>query len=636
MANTNLRALLARTGKAIGLTVLAGVLAGALLFVWIAKDLPRPEHFTEREIDKTTKIFDKSGETTLYTIHGEEKRTPVKLSDMSPHLKKAVIATEDADFYNHRGVDMEGVFRSVWLNVKIGDLQYGGSTISQQLIRSSFLTMEKSIQRKVRELILTLELERRYSKDQILGWYLNQVPFGNNAYGAQAAAETLFDKDASDLTIEESAVLAALIKAPSYFSPYGPHKQELLARKDYVIERMAEENYIAQEKADEIKDRSISFADPDANIKAPHFTLYVKDILEQRYGADYLKRKGLRVYTTLDWELQQKAQDVLQQWGERNEQFNAHNAALTAIRPRTGEIVTLVGSRDWRGEPFPEDCIPGDTCLFEPKFNAATSKRGRQPGSAFKPIVYATAFEKGYSDDTTVVDEKTNFGVWGGEEYIPQNYSGQYRGRVSLRQALAQSINIPAVKALLNFAGIQESLQTARKMGITTLNRPHSAYGPSLVLGGGEVRLLDMATAYSVFANQGSFVPHAAIRRIETTNGEVIFRRDTPMPRRVLSSRSANLITDILSDNSARTPAFPEDSPLNITAFDAAAKTGTTNSYKDAWTIGYTTSLSAGVWVGNNNNTPMRKEPGLVLAAPIWNEFITAAEQTYPADTFPD
>ena len=427
------------------------VLTGAGIFIYYAKDLPRPEKFTEREFVESTKIYDRTGENLLYEMHGEEKREIIPLSEMPESIKQAVIATEDANFYKHHGIDFTGIIRAIKLNWKIGKPVYGGSTISQQLIRSTFLTLDKSISRKIREIILTIELERRYSKDQILEWYLNQIPLGVNIYGAQSAAKTYFSKDAKDLTLAESACLAALIKGPSYYSPFGKNMDALLGRKDYVLDRMTQEHFITKEQAEEAKKQELKFAEFASTIKAPHFVLHVQEYLLEKYGKTYLKEGGLKVYTTLDWELHQIAQEAVEKGAERNKNYNAYNAAFVAIDPATGEILVMIGSANWFGESYPEGCesTPEADCMFDPKLNVATYKIGRQPGSAFKPFAYVTAFSKEeYDADYTIIDEPTNFGVWGGKEYTPQNYDGLFRGEVTLREALAQSLNVPSVKVL--------------------------------------------------------------------------------------------------------------------------------------------------------------------------------------------
>lgn len=591
-----------------------------ILFFYYAKDLPRPEKFTEKQIAQPTKIYDRKGEVLLYTIFGEEKREIVSLEEMPQYLKAAVIVAEDANFYHHFGIDPEGIFRALLVNLRLKKPIHGGSTIPQQLIRSTFLTPEKTLQRKIREIILTLELDRRSSKDQILEWYLNQVPFGSNAYGVEAASQTFFSKRAKDLTLAEAVTLASLIRAPSYLSPYGENKAELLKRKDYILERMAREGFIEKKEAQIAKEEELVFAKTLAPIKAPHFVLYVRKILVENYGEDFLKKGGLKVYTTLDAELQELGEKIVKEGVKRNKKFRAFNASLAAIDPNTGEILALVGSADYFSNPYPEGCSPGRDCLFEPEFDVATLGE-RQPGSAFKPFVYATTFKKGYSDQYIVIDEETNFGIWGGKAYIPQNYDGKFRGPVTLRQALAQSLNVPSVKVLVYLAGIKDSIEMAKSFGITTLKDP-SFYGPAIVLGGGEVNLLEMASAFGVFATEGFKNKPIAILKIEGPGGNIIEEREIN-PKRVLSSKVANLINDILSDNEARAPMFGRNSPLNLER--VSVKTGTTQYFNDAWAIGYNSKIVVGVWAGNNDNSPTYKKPGVLLAAPIWREFIEKA-----------
>lgn len=607
--------------------------AGLTLFIYYAKDLPRPEKFAERAFIESTKIYDRTGETVLYELYGEEKREIISLNDMPEHLKQAVISTEDARFFSHHGIDFWGILRAIKINFGLGKATYGGSTISQQLIRSTFLTREKTIKRKTREIILSLELERRYSKDQILEWYLNQIPLGVNIYGVESASKTYFKKPAKELTLAESAILVASIKAPSYYSPFGSHLDELLGRKDYVLDRMAQEKYITQEQADEAKQVELEFAKVSQPIKAPHFVLYIEEYLFEKYGKNFLEGGGYKVYTTLDWKLQEAAEKAVTEGVERNKRYKAYNAALVAMDPKTGEILAMVGSADWFGDSYPEGCISGKDCMFDPKLNVATYRIGRQPGSAFKPFVYATAFQNGHDDEYIVIDEETNFGVWGGEEYIPHNYDDLFRGPVTLRQALGQSLNVPSVKVLVDLAGIQESINTARKCGITTLKESASFYGPSLVLGGGEVRLLDMVSAYGIFAAEGKRYPPISILRIEDSKGNIIEQKKKT-PKRVLEQETARLLNDILSDNEARAPMFGYNSQLYFPDYQVAAKTGTTNNYRDAWTIGYTPSISAGVWVGNNNNAEMAKKPSITIAGPIWRSFMLKALPKFPNERF--
>lgn len=587
-------------------------------FIYVAKDLPRPESFTEKSSIESTKIYDRTGKVLLYEMYGEEKREIVEFNKVPKHLKEAILTAEDINFYHHFGVDFKGVIRAALTNLKLMKPVQGGSTISQQLIRSSFLTREKTLKRKIREIILTLELERRYSKDQIFDFYLNQIPFGSNAYGVQAASQTYFQKEVSDISLAEAAVLAALIQAPSYLSPYGEHKEELLKRKDLILDRMVKEGFLTKQEAEEAKKEEIVFSKILQPIRAPHFVMYVKEYLEQKYGEEFIKEKGLKIYTSLDWELQKEAEKIVKERAEINKAYRAFNAALVTIDPQSGEILTMVGSVNFFGEVYPKNCVAGKNCLFEPYPNVAI--RGRQPGSAFKPFVYATAFKKGANDQTVVIDELTNFGT-ATNPYIPQNYDGLFRGPVTLRQALAQSLNVPSIKVLANLAGLEDSIQTAKDLGITTLTKPPSFYGLPLVLGGGEVKLLEMVSAYGVFATDGIRFPPVFILKIEDSAGNVLEKKNST-PKRVLEPAVAQLITDILSDNVARAPIFGANSPMYFPNQKVAAKTGTTDNYKDGWIIGYTPSIVVGVWVGNNDNTPMLNEPGIVVAGPIWRAFM--------------
>jgi len=697
-----------------------------LVFIFYAKDLPRPEKFTEKQFVQSTKIYDRTGEVLLFEIYGEEKRTLVSLDKIPEYLKQAVIVTEDAKFYRHFGIDIGGILRSVLINLRIQEPIYGGSTIPQQLIRSTFFGTEKTIERKIREIILALELDRRYSKEQILEWYLNQVPFGSNSYGVEAASQTYFGKSVSDVSLPEAALLAALIKAPSRLSPYGSYKDDLLARKDYVLKRMADEGLLSEDQLQEYKETEIVFIEKPVRILAPYFTLWVKQQIEEKYDEEFLRKEGLKIYTSLDWNFQQIAEAALKEGVERNKFYNAYNGGIVAISPKTGEVLAMsvgtgdyyaeplpegcisgdnclfdpqfnvvtgtkqkegvernkfynaynggivaispktgeilamsVGTGDYYAEPLPEGCISGDNCLFDPQFNVVTGTKqspGRQPGSAFKPFVYATAFKEGYNDETKVLDAQTNFGLWGDKEYSPQNYDGLFRGWVTLRQGLSQSLNVPSIKTLYligsenkienldinNFLGqegilsegLKKSLETAKDLGITTLDKPLSSYGPALVLGGGEVNLLEMTSAYGVFANNGLQIPPVSILRIEDLKGNVIYQNKKEL-KRVLPSEAARLINSILSDNEARTPMFGPYSHLYFENYQVAAKTGTTDNFRDCWTMGYTPSIVVGVWTGNNNNAEMtRKQPAATVAGPIFHQFLEQVLSNYPNENF--
>lgn len=619
----------------LGYFILALFALVVAVFIYYAKDLPDPTKIDQRQINQSTKIYDRTGTVLLYDVHGEEKRTVVPLDQISKNLQNATISTEDANFYHHFGVDFKGIARAVWGVITGNRAAGGGSTITQQFIKKSMLTDERSYSRKIKEWILSLELEAKYSKDEILSFYLNQIPYGSNAYGAEAAAQTFFGKSAKDLDLAESALLAALPQAPSYYSPFGSHPEDLKARQDYILDRMAKLGYISQEKADAAKKEQLSLAKNTQSIKAPHFVMYIKEYLEEKYGQDAIEKNGLKVYTTLDWDLQQAAQQIIEQGAASNQKnYGAYNAALVAIDPKTGQILTMVGSKDYFADSLPANCIAGKTCRFEPNVNVTI--RNRQPGSSFKPFAYAVAFKKGFTPQTTLFDLKTEFNSncppdASADEinslacYHPQDYDGNFRGPVSMRQGLAESLNVPSVKTLY-LAGIPQTIDLAHAMGITTLQDENS-YGLALVLGGGEVKLLDETAAYSVFANDGVKNEKTAILKIEDSQGNIL-EEFQPNPTLTIEPQIARQISDVLSDNDARAPIFGANSPLFLADRPTAVKTGTTQEYRDAWTVGYTPSLVAGVWAGNNDNTPMsRAGAGMAAAAPLWNAFIKKAYQ---------
>jgi len=614
-----------------------------LLFFYYTWDLPRPEKFTESPFIQSTKIYDRTGKVILYDIYGEEKRQIVSFDKISDYLKYAVLSNEDPRFYKHNGIDFRGILRALFIDITSKSKSQGGSTITQQLVRFTYLTGQKTISRKIREIVLSIELEQKYSKDQIFEWYLNGIPFGENAYGAEAASQTYFNKPATDLTLAEAATLAALIPAPSFYSPYGPNKTKLLEKKDIILDKMEKNGYISAEQKKEAKEEKISFQETKISIKAPHFVLYVKKYLDNKYGEDYLKEKGLKVYTSLDYELQEYAEKIITDNETILKNKGANNAAMVVLDPKTGEILALVGSKNWFAKPFPEGCDekgPG-VCLFDPKYDVATMGE-RQPGSAFKPLVYATAFKKGFTPDTILWDVKTEFNPNcdpGGENiispngqlcYHPQNYDGTYRGPVTMRQALSGSLNVPAVKTLY-LAGIPDSIKTAQDMGITTL-RDTQNYGLSLVLGGGAVNLLQLTSAYGVFASDGNYLPPVSILKITDADGNIIEENQT-RPTKVLDTQIARQINSILSDNDSRTPIFGANSPLYFPGYQVAAKTGTTQFFIDGWTMGYTPSTVVGVWIGNNNNTPTT-DIGIGTAAPIWNQMMKKILATRPVENF--
>ncbi len=644
LKNKKLKRILLLTSKYLTFLFLAICLFLLFLFFYYTWDLPKPEKFTESPFIQSTKIYDRTGKVLLYDIYGEEKREIVPFDKISDNLKQAVLASEDARFYQHGGIDLRALLRAILIDLKLKSASQGGSTITQQLIRSVYLTNQKTLARKVREVVLSIELEKKYSKDQIFDWYLNKIPFGQNTYGVQAASRTYFNKSGNDLSLSQSAVLAALIPAPSYYSPYGRHKNLLLERKNLILDRMEKLGYINNKELKQAKEEKIAFSDKITIIKAPHFVMYIKQYLEDKYGEDSLKEKGFKVYTTLDWDLQSYAEQVVEKADKVNLQFNANNIALVVTNPKTGEILSLMGSKDYFKKSYPEKCDekPNGNCLFDPKFDVATLGK-RQPGSAFKPFVYATAFKKGYTPQTLLWDVKTEFNTYCSPKadqkkdvfnldcYHPQDYDEKYRGVVSLRSSLAQSLNIPSVK-LLYLAGLKNSLKLAKDFGITTLEDP-DRYGLSLVLGGGEVNLLEMVSAYGVFAEEGLKTPLVSILKIEDSNGNIV-EENNKESTRVLDTQIARQINDILSDNDARSPMFGLNNALYFDNYQVAAKTGTTQYFNDAWTIGYSPSFVVGVWVGNNNNAPINKKTGIGLAAPIWRNVMEKLLKSNQVENF--
>lgn len=558
----------------------------------------------------------------MYEMHGEENRKIIPHEQIPDVARIATIAAEDDSFYAHHGIDFLAVLRALMINIESNSIQQGGSTITQQLARNALLTREKTLQRKLSEATLAVKIEQKYSKDQILDMYFNEIPYGSNTYGIESASEKFFGKKAVELTLDEAAFLAALPKAPTYYSPYGKNTFALKVRQNKILDRIASLGLIDSEKINEAKKidtfaKIIPFSEA---IEAPHFVMYVRDELEKMYGKKAMKEGGLKVYTTLDYDMQKNAEKIISEEADGNlKKYGASNAALVSLDPKNGEILAMVGSKNYF-----DASIDGQV-------NVALSPR--QPGSSFKPFAYATAFEKGYQPETLLLDAQTNFGPDGsGRAYIPQNYDGKFHGVVSMRQALAMSLNVPAVKTLY-LASIDKTIELAHRLGITTLNdRPR--YGLSLVLGGGEVKLLDMASGFSVFANDGKRNSPEAILKIVDSKGK-IYTSNAEKNIPVLDEQIARKINSILSDNASRVPIFGPNNSLFIPGKTVAAKTGTTQEYRDAWTIGYTPYLVTGVWAGNNDNHSMRYgADGSYVAAPIWNKFMSQAIQNHPNETF--
>jgi membrane peptidoglycan carboxypeptidase len=519
---------------------------------------------------------------------------------------------------------LRGILRALLVDIKEKRFAQGGSTLTQQLAKTTLLSPEKTIPRKIKELVLAIKLESKYTKDQILGFYLNQVPYGSNAYGIEAASNIYFGKSSRDLNISESATLAAMLKAPSYYSPWSAHKEDLLARKDYVIDRMKEEGFISENDANTAKKYNIEFLPPSiGSIRAPHFSLMVKEYLVNKYGEDLIMNGGLKITTTLDWKLQEIAENVVMEGAKNNEAaYGSKNAALVSQDPKTGQVLALVGSKDYFD------------IANEGNFNVAAQGM-RQPGSALKPFVYMTGFQKGYTPNTIVFDVTTEFDTRNEIEnsYRPQNFDGLTHGPIALRNALAQSLNIPAVK-MLYLAGLNDSLKNIHNFGITTLKETWR-YGLSLVLGGGEVKLVDIVNAYGSLSQEGIHHNQVIVLKVEDSSGNILEEYHDEADR-VIDAEYPRMITKILSDPELRRPIFGNS--LSYTVFDGydvALKTGTSEDHRDAWTIGYTPFLVAGVWAGNNDNTAMIRQGGSILAAvPIWSAFMREAIKNYNPEQF--
>ena len=595
-----------------------GLIAATTVYAYYALTLPPAEELGARSSFMSTKIYDRHGEL-LYEVFDANagRRTIVPIEEIPDDLIHATIATEDKTFYSNPGFDPLAILRALWLNVSEGEIVSGASTITQQLVKSIFLSPERTFTRKIEETVLAQEITRRYTKDQILEIYLNEIYYGNMAYGIEAAAETYFDKPARDLTLAQSSFLAGLPQSPSIYDPYT-NLEAAKTRQRVVLGLMAKEGHISPSEASATWNEELHFALLRIDMIAPHFVVYVQKLLEDQYGTEMVYRGGLRVHTTLDLEMQEVAQEVAGQRVAELADRHATNAAMVAMVPQTGEIRVMLGSID-----FWDEEIDGQV-------NVALALR--QPGSSIKPVNYLAAFEKGWTPATLIMDVATEFPNPPGPPYVPRNYDGKEHGPVLVRQALACSYNIPAVKTL-QFVGVPDMIEMARSLGITTFTEPER-YGLSLTLGGGEITLLEHTAAYAVMANGGLRVPPVAVARIEDSRGQVIEEYQPPAGEQVISPQHAYLITDILSDNEARTPTFGASSPLLLSR-PAAAKTGTTDDWRDSWTVGYTPDLVVGVWVGNSDNTPMDQVAGAAGAAHIWHNFMEQVLANIPPRDFP-
>lgn len=606
---------------AVGIALLGGIVGALILAILVAvvsSQLPDPDKLTDRVVAQSTKIYDRTGKHLLYEIFSNERRTLVELEEIPTYAIYATIATEDKKFFEHKGVRWVSVLRAGMSNLLGRKEGSGGaSTITQQLVKNAIVGNERTLIRKIKEAVLATKIEKTYTKNQILKLYFNEIAYGSSNYGIEAASQAYFGKTVHDITLAEAATLAALPKAPTR---YLNNHEALQARRDYVLDAMAEQGYIKEQQAEAAQQIPLELKARLANIEAPHFVLYVKERLTERFGEKIVETGGLTVITTLDYDLQKIAEEEVKKGGEYNaKNNNASNAALVAIDPKTGEVITMVGSRDYF-----DDEIDGQV-------NVAL--RLRQPGSSFKPFVYLAGFERGYTPNTVLYDTVTNFAA-GGKPYTPHNYDGKERGPVTVRKALQGSLNIAAVK-MLYLAGVNNVLTLAQRLGYTTFTNPDN-YGLALVLGGAEVKLLEHVNGYATLANNGKRYPTTTILEVKDHAGSALFKHELPTADQAIAEEHVAKISHLLSDDAARAYVFGAGGPLTLPGRPVAAKTGTTNDYKDGWTMGYTPSLATGVWVGNNDNKVMKPGVGGTAgAAPIWNAFMRRALEGKPVEAFP-
>jgi len=597
-------------------------------FLFTLKTLPNPNQLVTRQPILTTKIYDRNG-NLLYKIYRKENRTLVKLKDLPLSLIQATVAIEDAEFYSHHGFSPKGIVRAALRNLK-GDKLYGGSTITQQLVKNALLSPERTLTRKIKEIILAILVEAKFSKDEILQMYLNEVGYGGAAYGVEEAAQMYFGKSAKNLTLPEAALLAGLPASPTNFSPFGAYPGKAKERQLVVLRRMRQEGYISDEEEKKAAAEELHFASPKTDIKAPHFVMYVKDLLVQKYGERMVEEGGLEVKTTLDLEIQEFAQKTVAEEIKKLRSLKINNGAALVTKPATGEILAMVGSENYFN--------------LQNDGNVNVTLRPRQPGSAIKPIMYSVALENGFTPATIIPDTPITYKIPGQPPYSPKNYDNRFHGNVPLRIALASSYNVPAVKVLAAL-GVEKMIARGQEMGITTWDQPER-FGLSLTLGGGEVKMVDLAVAYGVLANMGKRVDLNPILEIKNYKGEILEKIQNPIrqladkiqneKKQIIKPEVAYILTDILSDNTARAPAFGTHSWLNIPDHPSVAvKTGTTQSLRDNWTVGYTPDFLVAVWVGNNDNKPMSYvASGVTGASPIWNKIMTHLLDKIPDKKF--
>lgn len=613
---------------------LAGVVLVVGVIIYFFTQIPSPEDLQSRFVAKSTKIYDRNGEL-LYDIFQEQNRTPIALKDVPEVVKQATIAIEDKDFYKHGGFDVWGILRSFYRLIINRRIEGGGSTLTQQLVKNALLTSDQSLVRKIKELILAIQVERAYEKDQILEMYLNEIPYGGTAYGIESAANLYFGKKASELNLGEASLLAGLPQSPSRYSPYGSQPELARVRQEEVLRRMVEDGYIKEEQAEQAKNQELTYRTSTNQIgfKAPHFVLYVKQKLEEQYDTKTVEQGGLKVITSLDYKLQEQVEKILRDETDKLKNSDVGNAAAVVMDPKTGEILSMAGSKDYFAPSEPEGCSEGKDCVFEGNVNVAT--RERQPGSATKPITYAAGMLKGYPASAVIMDVKTEFpGGAGQPSYNPVNYDGQFHGPTQVRYALGNSYNIPAVK-MTALVGVKNNLDLGYRMGLTTWEPTEanvSNVGLSLSLGGREVRLLDLTSAYGVLANGGRRQEPISILKVDDADGKELYSYKPNDGVSVLEEGVAYIISNILADNGARTAAFGSNSVLNVPGKTVSVKTGTTDEKRDNWALGYTPSIVTGVWVGNNDNRVMdpRIASGVTGASPIWQKIMIAALRDKP------
>ncbi len=634
-----------------GLVAASLIIVVCLMALYFVETLPTFAEIINQNdnLSQSTRIYDRTGTILLYQINssGGAQRTVVPFDQVPQSLKDATLAIEDSNFYNEPAFDLQGILRAFLVDVTTGSFAEGGSTITQQLARTAFLNDNRTITRKLKELILAIRLNQYYSKDQIFDLYLNEAPYGPNISGVEAASEAYFGEPVTGLNLPQSALLAALPQAPSYYSPWGSHVDELVARAHLVLQRMYALGEITEPELGAALKYKYSFQPRSSEaIKAPHFVLAVEDYLVKKYGEAMVDTGGLKVITTLDWNLQQDAEQAVAWGAARNQElYGGYNAALVAEDPTTGQILAMVGSRNYfASSSLPVGCTPGVNCKFEPNFNVATQAL-RQPGSSLKPFVYLTAFQEGYTPDTVLWDVPTEFSTNPACPEVPDMNSinklcfhptdfDPFQGPISMRDALAQSVNVAAVKTLY-LAGMKPAIANMQAFGLKTLTSPDQ-YGLSLVLGGGAVRLVDLAKAYSVLADDGVKHAQSMVLQVQAPDGKIL-ESYTDKATRVADPQSVRLVNDVLSDPVARSGLFKSGLGLTtVPGYDVALKTGTSNDYRDTWASGYTPNFVASVWAGNNDNTPMQRNGSSLLAAvPMWHMFMESALKEFPPESFP-